>query len=81
MGGFDWQGHEWEEDKWHVDLSGHTAGAVDAEGWAYAVDFAWLPTPPPPGAGRKCAQRITLTLKSLLYKLNGSKFAFFKSRL
>lgn len=47
------QGHQWEEAKWHVDLSGLVAAAVDAEGWAYAVDFPWLLTPPPPGAGRK----------------------------
>jgi hypothetical protein len=48
-----WQGYEWEEAKWHVDLSGLGAAAVDSEGWAYAVDFPWLLTPPPPGAGRK----------------------------
>jgi len=38
-----------------VDLSGAGAAAVDGEGWAYAVDFNWLLTPPPPGSGRKCA--------------------------
>lgn len=46
-------GYEWEEEKWHVDLSGLGAAAVDSEGWSYAVDFNWLMMPPPPGSGRK----------------------------
>ena len=44
----------WLEEKWHVDLSGQSAAAVDADGWAYAVDFPWLKMPPLPGMGRKC---------------------------
>lgn len=73
------QGYEWEEDKWHVDLSGHTGGAVDAEGWAYAVDFAWLPMPPPPGSGRKCAPTASMTTEATrrLHQSTGSAaFAF-----
>ena len=49
------QGFTWLEEKWHVDLSGQSAAAVDIDGWAYAVDFPWLKMPPLPGMGRKCA--------------------------
>ena len=47
------QGFTWLEEKWHVDLSGQSAAAVDADGWVYAVDFPWLRMPPLPGMGRK----------------------------
>ena len=49
------QGFTWLEEKWHVDLSGQSAAAVDADGWTYAVDFPWLSMPPNPGSGRMCA--------------------------
>ena len=52
----DVQGFTWLEGKWHVDLSGRSAEAVDADGWSYAVDFPWLSMPPIPGSGRTCAK-------------------------
>lgn len=63
------QGFTWLEEKWHVDLSGQSAAAVDADGWVYAVDFPWLKMPPLPGMGRKCVWhsplKLTLAVLSL----------------
>lgn len=52
--GCDAQGFTWLEEKWHVDLSGQSAEAVDTDGWSFAVDFPWLRMPPIPGSGRMC---------------------------
>ena len=55
-----WQGFTWLEEKWHVDVSGQSAAAVDMDGWTYAVDFPWLKMPPLPGMGRKCVVQYLL---------------------
>ena len=46
------QGWCWEDDDWHIDMTGLASHAVDEEGWSYAVDFGWLQLPPAPGSGR-----------------------------
>lgn len=45
----DW---EWLEEGWQIDMRGLLEGAVDEEGWTYAVDFPWIQWPPQPGSGR-----------------------------
>ena len=46
------QGWEWADEDWKIDVAGLEEGAVDEEGWSYAVDFNWCRIPPPPGAGK-----------------------------
>jgi len=46
------QGWEWADEDWKIDMAGLEEGAVDEEGWSYAVDFNWFKIPPPPGAGK-----------------------------
>ena len=46
------QGWEWADEDWKIDMAGLEEGAVDDEGWSYAVDFNWCRIPPPPGAGK-----------------------------
>ena len=46
------QGWCWEDDDWHIDMTGQETHAVDSEGWSYAVDFGWLTLPPTAGSGR-----------------------------
>lgn len=47
------QGWRWLESTWHLDLSGQLVDAVDADGWAYGLDFGWLVFPFPEGGGQK----------------------------
>eukprot|EP00884_Botryococcus_braunii_P007808 jgi/Botrbrau1/17028/Bobra.49_2s0084.1 len=45
------KGWVWLEEDWAIDISGLAEGAVDEEGWTYAVDFNWVSWPPPSGSG------------------------------
>ena len=47
-----YQGWCWEDDDWHIDMTGLASQAVDEDGWSYAVDFGWLQLPPASGSGR-----------------------------
>lgn len=54
----------WLEEDWAIDISGLVDGAVDEEGWTYAVDFNWVTWPPPPGSGTpRTVCPLTLNLK------------------
>ena len=49
-------GWQWAE-VWQKDMRGAGSGAVDSQGWAYAVDFPFLHSPPRPGDGRESTMR------------------------
>ena len=44
-------------DVWQKDMRGAQTGAVDSQGWSYAVDFPFLHSPPLPGDGRESTLR------------------------
>ena len=50
------QGWRWA-DVWQRDMRGADVGAVDSEGWQYAVDFKFLHATPTPGGGRESTLR------------------------
>ena len=49
-------GWQWAE-VWQKDMRGASSGAVDSQGWSYAVDFPFLHSPPRSGDGRESTMR------------------------
>lgn len=51
-------GWEWREAEWRVDYSPLESEGVDADGWAYSMDFALGTWPPVQGSGRYHLQKF-----------------------